>query len=323
MTATRALRSFMGRAIRAIWVLCAFSTATVANAAGEPFSLMPQAVGENVYALIGPTDPRTSDNHALNANFGFIVTPKGVILIDSGATRQGAVILETAVKSVTDLPVRWVINTGSQDHRWLGNGYFADQGATIIALARTVTTQGEFAESQTASLTRILGEERGATRPVHAKPALADDLNQLDLGGYPVQLIYFADAHFPGDTVVWLPEAGILFSGDLIYVDRMLGVLPVSRVESWGAAFEDALALQPRVIVPGHGQVTDVDGARRDTGAYLQWLLSEVGQAVEDWEPLQEVIDRLASAPQFSHLQHFDSWHRTNISRTFVELESR
>ena len=64
-----------------------------------------------------------------------MVTPAGAVLIDSGATFQSARQIHDAVKAVTPQPVKWVFNTGGQDHRWLGNGYFKAQGAEIIAHA--------------------------------------------------------------------------------------------------------------------------------------------------------------------------------------------
>jgi glyoxylase-like metal-dependent hydrolase (beta-lactamase superfamily II) len=98
----------------------------------------PSRVAEGIYALIGPTGMRTAQNDALNCNIGFVVTEQGVVLIDTGTSRMGAERIARAVRMVTDQPIRWVINTGSQDHRWLGNGYFTEQGAKIIALQRTV-----------------------------------------------------------------------------------------------------------------------------------------------------------------------------------------
>jgi glyoxylase-like metal-dependent hydrolase (beta-lactamase superfamily II) len=92
-----------------------------------------QPVADDVYAYIGDTGPRTIENEALNANIGLVVTPAGAVLIDSGATFQSARKIDEAVRKVTQQPVRWVINTGGQDHRWLGNGYFQAQGAEIIA----------------------------------------------------------------------------------------------------------------------------------------------------------------------------------------------
>lgn len=67
-----------------------------------------------------------------------------MILIDSGTSRLGAQKLAETIRKVTKQPVRWVISTGSQDHRWLGNDYFAGQGAEVIALSRTAATQAEY-----------------------------------------------------------------------------------------------------------------------------------------------------------------------------------
>ncbi|MEJ1360138.1 MAG: hypothetical protein RPU94_04755, partial [Candidatus Sedimenticola sp. (ex Thyasira tokunagai)] len=96
------------------------------------FELRVQQVTDDVYALVGDTGPRTYDNHALNNTLGFVVTAEGVVLVDSGATPEGARLIEKAIAGVTHLPVRWVINTGMQDHKWMGNSYFAVKGAEII-----------------------------------------------------------------------------------------------------------------------------------------------------------------------------------------------
>ncbi|MCG6942059.1 MAG: MBL fold metallo-hydrolase [Thiohalocapsa sp.] len=274
-----------------------------------------------VYALIGPTGPRTAENDALNCNIGFVVTEQGVVLIDSGASRLGAERIARAVAAVTDEPIRWVINTGSQDHRWLGNGYFAAQGAEIIALRRTVETQKRYAAQHLASLGGVLGERLTGTEPITAPEPLPGDEARLTLGGTPIELRYLGDAHFPGDAVVWLPDQQVLFSGDLVFTDRLLGVLPSSHVRGWQAAFHRMETLKSKVIVPGHGGVGDLAKAQADTGAYLDWLVSEVGAAQADWEPLDEVVDRLADAPRFSHLANFDTLHRANINRAYLDFE--
>lgn len=280
-------------------------------------------VSDRVFALVGPTGPRTYENHGLNANFGVVVTDAGVALIDSGASDSGARIIEQHVASITDQPVRWVINTGSQDHRWLGNGYFKAKGAEIIALERTVRTQRQFAAQHLEGLAKVLRERGEGTRPTYAAHPLPGERERLNLGGVPMELRWFGDAHFPGDAVVWLPQQQVAFSGDLVYVDRILGVHPWSNVSSWREAFADFAALSPQRIVPGHGSVCDLDKAQRETGDYLAWLVSEVGAAVEEWEPLAETVARLAEAPAFAQLQHFESWHRTNVNRTYLQLESR
>jgi glyoxylase-like metal-dependent hydrolase (beta-lactamase superfamily II) len=288
---------------------------------GPTYTPHPTPVAEGVYAIVGPTGGRTRENHGLNNNLGFVVTEEGVVLIDSGASAASAALVEAAVGEVTDRPVRWVVNTGSQDHRWLGNGYFRDRGARLIALKRTKATQRRYADQHLAGLKPVLGDALAGTVPAYADPPLAGDRAELELGGVRLVLWWPGDAHFPGDAVVWLPERQVLFTGDLVYVDRMLGILPWSDVSAWQEAFHRAAALEPEVVVPGHGQVCGLDKARRETGDYLDFLVEAVGTAVADWEPLDAVVERLADAPAFAHLRHYDSWHRTNVNRTYLQLE--
>jgi glyoxylase-like metal-dependent hydrolase (beta-lactamase superfamily II) len=285
------------------------------------FELTPTVAAPGVYALIGPTGPRTAQNDALNCNIGFVVTEQGVVLIDSGASRMGAERIARAGGSVTDQPIRWVINTGSQDHRWLGSGYFAEQGAKVIALQRTVETQKGYADQHLANLRRVLGERLAGTEPVSAAAPLAGDHARLNLGGVDLELIFLGDAHFPGDAVLWLLQQRVLFTGDLVYTDRLLGVLSSSQVRSWRAAFERMKTLKPKVIVPGHGSVGDLAKTQHDTGDYLEWLIDHVDAAQADWEPLDEVVERLADAPLFSHLANFHTLHRANINRAYLEFE--
>lgn len=289
----------------------------------QAFGLKVEKVTANVYALIGSIDARSYDNYGLNDNLGFVVTPKGVVLIDSGASFQGAKIVAAAIAKVTDKPVRWVINTGSQDHRWLGNEYFVAKGAQVMALKRTATTQREYASQELNMLRPVLKDHLDGTVPAYAAKPIADDHATLELGGVRMELHWFGDAHFPGDVVVWLPKQKVLFSGDLIFVDRILGVLPSSRVVSWRQAFHAAEKLNPTFIVPGHGEVCDLAKARRDTGDYLDWLVTEVGRAVTNWEPIGDAVARLGKAPQFAYLKHYDTLHRANINHTYLQLESR
>ncbi|MEJ2576493.1 MAG: MBL fold metallo-hydrolase [Gammaproteobacteria bacterium] len=289
--------------------------------AGSDYEPVAEPVADGVYAIVGPTTGRTYENHGLNNNLGFVVTAEGVVLIDSGASLQGAALVERAVRAVTDRPVRWVINTGGQDHRWLGNGYFRERGAEIIALASTVATQRRYGTQQLDALKPVLKDRLEGTVPVYADAPLDGLVAELNLGGEPVVVRYLGDAHYPGDATVWLPTKNVVFTGDLVYVDRMLGVLPWSDVRAWRQAFEEMKALQPAIIVPGHGRVCDLDRAQRDTGDYLDWLVTEVGAAVQSWEPLDEVVERLGDAPQFERLRHFESWHRTNVNRTYLQLE--
>ena len=291
---------------------------------GARAEYLPKAerVVDNVYAIVGPLGQRSEENDGLNANFGFIVTPKGVMLIDSGASRLGAEKIGKAVRAVTDQPVRWVINTGSQDHRWLGNDYFAGRGAEIIALLRTAATQAQYAAPQMQGLKRFLGERLDGTHPLPANKTIDGDMATLELGGETLRLSY-TDAHFSGDAMVFLPKHGVVFTGDLVYVDRILGVMPESSVAKGQKAFRAMAALAPARIVPGHGRVCDLVRAQRDTGDYYDFLAGTIGAAAKEMESMDEVLTRHADVPAFRHLENFDSLHRANMNRAFTEFEAQ
>ena len=299
--------------------LLMFILAGSASAAGL---LQSQALGNGVFALIGEIGGRTYENHALNANFGVIDTPDGAVLIDSGASFEGAKLLDAEVRKLTGKAVKWVINTGSQDHRWLGNGYFASQGAEVIALSRTVATQKDHAIAESDALAALLQARFKGTQPAYASRAPAADSAMLELGGRRLEIRYFADAHFPGDEVVWLPAERIVFAGDHVYVDRLLGVLPQSNVSTWLEAFEAMKALSPVRVVPGHGSVTDLAGAQRDTGDYLAFVAAGARRFADEMAGVDQAVAALGEAPQFAHLANFAELHRGNVSRAYLRLEA-
>jgi glyoxylase-like metal-dependent hydrolase (beta-lactamase superfamily II) len=287
----------------------------------QAFEPRAERVTDNIYAIIGPLGQRSADNDGLNDNLGFIVTPKGVILIDSGASYLGAERVAAAIARVTREPVRWVINTGSQDHRWLGNDYFASKGAELIALERTARTQAKYADQQLDMLKRFIGKRLEGTRPRPAETRLKGDNVHLTLGGTEL-VLHYTDAHYPGDAWVELPKQQLVFTGDLVFVDRLLGVMPYSSVRNGHRAFQELVALGPKILVPGHGGVCDMKKAQRETGDYYDFLVNKIGAAARDMEDMEEVLDRYSHLPAFEQLKNYDTLHRANMNRTFLEYES-
>ncbi len=279
-----------------------------------------ERVVDQVYAIIGPLGQRSEDNDGLNNNLGFIVGRTGVILIDSGASQLGAKRIEQAIAEVTALPVKWVINTGSQDHRWLGNDYFASRGAEIIALVNTAATQKQYASQQMQRMAGFLNQRFAGTEAHPADTLYEGDAVDIDLDGQKLQLRY-TNAHYPGDAWVWLPEHSVLFTGDLVYVDRIFTVLPWSSVINGHKAFQRLVELNPKYIVPGHGRVSDLNKVRRDCGDYYEFLVEKIGTAAQDMEPMQDTLKQYENLPGFRHLEHYDSLHRTNMNRTYLEFE--
>ena len=194
----------------------------LAAVAAQAVEVRFERVADGVYAFVGETGARTAANDGLNANLGLVVTPAGALLIDSGARFQGARQVHEAVQRVTAQPVRWVINTGGQDHRWLGNGYFQTQGAELIAH-----------DGAEADLRDVIGTHADGTVPVLPTRWIRRSDERLELGGVIIELKHRGGAHTPGDLLVWLPAQRVLFSGDAVYVDRLRGVLPVSCSTWW------------------------------------------------------------------------------------------
>ena len=303
-------------------LFCASLIGMLSIIAFNAYAYTPKAekVIDNVYAIIGPIDQRSKDNDGLNNNLGFIITNEGVILVDSGASKIGAQRIEAAIREITDKSVKWVVNTGGQDHRWLGNDYFASKGAEIIALQRTAETQSQYAEQQLTSLKRFLGDRLQGTRALPAIKKISGNDVPLKLGGETLVLRY-TDTHYPGDAWVWLPKHKVMFTGDLVYVDRVFAILPWSSVINGQKAFMAMEKQQPVYIVPGHGRVCDLQTARKDSGDYYDFLVNTIGNAAQEMESMDEVINRYSTLPKFQHLKHFNSLHRTNMSRTFLEFE--
>ena len=277
-------------------------------------------VTDGVYAHVGDKGARTYDNEGLNANIGLIVTPAGAILIDSGATYQSARKIEEAVRRVTPQPIKWVINTGGQDHRWLGNGYFLAQGAEIIAHANARADMLARGGDHLTGLTTVIKERADGTVPTLPTRFIEGLDAPLTLGDITLELRHRGGGHTPGDMMVWLPSRKVLFSGDIVYVNRMLGVIPVSNTKAWLAAFKVIEDLQPRYIVPGHGEVTDLPTAAADTRDYLLALRAHMKKAVDEGVEVSAAVKSFNAQP-FMRLLNAGKLMPGNASRTYLELE--
>jgi glyoxylase-like metal-dependent hydrolase (beta-lactamase superfamily II) len=279
-----------------------------------------ERVADGVYAFVGELGARTEANEGLNANLGLVVTRDGAVLIDSGATFQSARQIHEAVRRVTSQPVRWVINTGGQDHRWLGNGYFQLQGAELIAHAAGEADMRNRGNDQLQALRTLLGAKADGTTPTLPVRWIRQADERLELGGVVFELKHRGGAHTPGDMLVWLPAQRILFSGDVVYVDRLLGVFPMSRTKAWLATFAEIERLDPARIVPGHGRVCGLAQAQADTRDYLLALRAHMKKAVDDGTDISAAVKSFDDRA-YTRLLNAAELMPGNASRTYLELE--
>lgn len=291
-----------------------------ASGVSMAWDAVPVRVDEGVYAFVGETGPRTVANEGMNATTGFVVTAAGVVVIDSGSSKRVAQKIEAAIRTITDRPIRYVVNTGGQDHRWLGNAHFADLGIPLLASAKTAGDIAERGRAQAGSLEQLLGGSFAGTR-VQAPTRTFATRETLTLGGERIDLIFAGGGHTLGDLIVWLPRQRIAFAGDIVYLDRLLGVLPVSHLKRWLDSFDALAALQPRLIVPGHGSPSTLSKAEKETRDYLALLRGHMKKAVDSGEDLQAAIQSLDDR-EYAYLTVYRELRGPNANRAYLEAEA-
>ena len=276
-------------------------------------------VTDNVYALVGELNNRNPQNLGNNANFEFVVTDADVVLIDPGGSYLGAHNIAASIKSVTEQPIVKVNNTGGQDHRWLGNGFFRQQGAEIIASTAAVADQRARSRDQLILLDNLVGQSSiEGTEPAYADRRF-DRSHSFELGGTRFEVHHAGQAHTPGDSYVWLPRQKVVFSGDIVYVERKLRIGTQSDSKSWISAFEAMATLEPDYLVPAHGAITTMAQAQKDTLRYLRFLRRAVTDFMDEGGDLSDIVSIDQST--YSYLQNHETLAGRNAQQVFTELE--
>jgi glyoxylase-like metal-dependent hydrolase (beta-lactamase superfamily II) len=279
------------------------SLLVIASLSAQAFDTV--KVADGVYALVGDLGQRSPDNLGHNMTSGFVVTSQGVVVIDTGGSLANAQAIHAAVRKVTDKPVIYAINTGGQDHRWFGNDYFKRQGAKLVAAEAAVPDMRERGAAQEATAQQLLKEKFAGTRLVYPDITFKDRYT-LPVAGERIELIYTGGAHTPGDIFVWLPQRSMVFTGDAVFVQRLLGIMPGSA-RHWIKSLEYLRdELKPKIIVPGHGHVTDLAEALRDSYDYLVFLRDAVTQrfAGGAFDPVE--ASQGLDQSRFKHLVNYD-----------------
>lgn len=285
----------------------------------EDQSLSLKKVTENVWSIVGPLNNRTKENLGNNATFGFIVTNDGVVLIDSGGSLKGAKALHKIIKGVTDKPIRYVINSGGQDHRWFGNDYFSSLGAKIISSEAAKKDHKARSGSQWSMLESRLGKEGiKGTKEKFAGITFKDDY-KFTLGKVKFEIYFRGQAHTPGDAFIWLPQSKVMFTGDIVYTERMLGIGEQSNSKSWLHVFNSMAGFKPIYLVPGHGSPTTLDKAIKDTGSYLSFLRNTISLFIESGGGAHE-ISRI-NQTRYKYLNNYESLKGRNALKVYTELE--
>lgn len=253
-------------------------------------------VAENVYAVITPSrELPNPQNLGWNSNSAFVVTNAGVILFDTGSSVSIGKALKNTIAGVTDVPVRWIVNSHAHGDHWLGNAAFKDTVERIYASKPVVDSINADGQSWIDNFNRMTEGATGKSTILPPDTYVEERLD-LSIGNRRVTLFVSSDSHSPGDILMWLADDRILIAGDVIYSDRMPSTFD-SNLTNWINLLGKLENMQPEVVIPGHGKVTDINGVTR-----LKSLLKTFWSAVEkgyeegqaDYEMTTAVINEMA-----------------------------
>lgn len=251
------------------------------------------------------------------ANSGIVVGRDETLVVDTQNDVPMAQALKDAVRKVAGgAEVSAVVNTHADGDHWNGNMLFED--ATIIASdaaakAMHATWIDPSALHEQAgdenAVARFLGwrsrvyDYRG-WRPVYPDETFSVE-HVLDIAGREVRLLEVGPAHSPGDTVVHVADAGVVFSGDVLFTNStpIVWAGPMARCI---AVCDRIAALEPRIVVPGHGPVI-APSAIREVRDYYSFVQEYARSQIEAGHDPLEAYERI-------DLGAFAAWpHRSRV----------
>ena len=220
-------------------------------------------VKDGLHVIMGP-----------GGNIGVRLTPEGVILIDNKFPQDFEEI-QSLVAEVTDLPVRYVINTHHHgDHSGSNPGFL--QFAEVIA-------------HKNARENMLRGNQEGLPRIIYT------DETAVFLGGIEVRVFHMGRGHTNGDSVVYFPDLKTIHGGDLLH-----GIAPFidygngGSSRGWVRTVNNMLALDFNTAIPGHGEIMnrrDVLNFRNQMEAIRARMTSLIRDGVDIGDVSNQIID--------------------------------
>jgi len=274
-----------------------------------------EELAPGVYAFTARGDP----------NVGAVVGPDSVLCVDARATPTAAGEWLDELRRVTDKPVEWLVLTHYHAVRALGASAFAARH--VVAHAGTLAWIHERGErdweSEYRRFPRLFHDAESIPGLTYPDVAFADALI-LVLGDREVHVRWLGRGHTQGDAVVWLPEARVLFAGDLVEA-RAAPYMGDALVAEWQAGTLDLVeALGAETLVPGRGPALTGSEAGRgiaETREYVQTIWDAVRRAHGGGASLREAGEeaRAALEPRFGEWWIFEHCFPFNVARCYDE----
>lgn len=287
-----------------------------ADAATLDYRLAARALAPGVYVVEGANADFTRANGCNIINTGFIVGRDGVLVVNTGPSRRYGEQLRALIARTTPLPVTQVLHLNLHPDYFLGNQAFAD----VPRAATAATLEGMRAEARAYedNLYRACGDWMKGTEALLPDRGVA--AGPLVLAGRRLELRELR-GHTASDLVLLDVESGVLFTGGLVFVQRV-PTTPHAELAAWRASL-DALEREPiRTLVPSHGPVAVDARGIGQTRRYLQWLDRSFAAAAERGLELHELLAQPVPE-EFRGWAAFDTEYPRNVARLYPRYEAR
>jgi cyclase len=259
-------------------------------------------IGKGLYAYI-------SDNDA-SANSTFLVGDAGVLVVDTGLNETEGSKLLAAIRRVSGLPVKYVVNTHYHpDHQ--GGNAVVGPSATVIST--------DFTRVRTLALQKDPG-----MKAFHFEPADLTFQQQvtLHLEPYTARVYFPGKAHTSGDALVYFPEQQAISMGDL-FLNRSSPAMDDGSVESWIHALDHVLELPLENVVPGHFELATRPELRRFRD-YLNDLYEQVRTLKQKGETLEQVRHdiRMEKYADFRQYPKYEATFADNAATIYQQIQT-
>lgn len=269
--------------IRSLLLWCVLLT-SVQAAEKFDYQLQPQQVADNTYVFAGKNEDFSKRNGGYIVNTGFIVTEAGVIVIDSGPSKRFAEQQRAAIAKITDKPILKVYLTHHHPDHFLGNQVYKD--VPLLALPATRTAMQAEGDMFADNMYRMVGDWMRGTQVLAANQAVKPTLEEV--GDHRLETIAL-QGHTAGDLLIFDHTTGVLFAGDLVFNQRA-ATTPHANITQWLKALQTLQQLPFKVLVVGHGQVTQDAKPIEQTRDYLQWLEATLRAGAANGLDMNEIM---------------------------------
>jgi glyoxylase-like metal-dependent hydrolase (beta-lactamase superfamily II) len=275
------------------------------------------AIGPDLYAFTAEGDP----------NSGIIIGDDAVMVVDAQATPVMARQVIDRVKKVTDKPIKYVLLSHYHAVRVLGASAYA--GASILA---SDATRDLIVERGKEDMDSEIGRFPRLFRAVESIPGLTwpsvtfPDQMSVWLGKREVRIMHIGRGHTAGDVVAYVPDANVVFSGDLVEY-RSACYCGDAHFTDWPATLDRLAELSAAALVPGRGaalktpqQVAEGIALTED---FLTTLYDVVTASVAKGHALKDTYDavRLVMDPKFSSFAIYEHCMPFNVARAYDEAK--